>query len=101
MNFSSLDDWLWALGSMAGALIVGVLVYVVLRPVVRRLSRHATVARSVVAQLDKPLRYALPLMTLQVATEGASDNLTHIEGVRQAVSLCLIAAFTWAAMAAV
>ena len=39
MNMPDYDDWLMPLATMLAAAIVGVLVYVVLRPIARRISR--------------------------------------------------------------
>jgi small-conductance mechanosensitive channel len=101
MNFHGFDEWLTPLASALGAVVVGVLVYLVLRPIARRISKHAPVANAVNRQLDKPLRFLFPLIAVQVAFEGAPDDLAHIDGVRQLVTVLLIAAFTSAAIAAV
>ena len=101
MNFHGFDEWLTPLASAFGAAVVGVLVYLVLRPIARRISKHAPVANAVNRQLDKQLRFLLPLIAIQVALEGAPDDLAHIDGVRQLVTVLLIAAFTSAAIAAV
>ena len=101
MNLDSLDDWLWPFATMCGTVVVAILAYVVLRPIARRVTRHAPVATAVNRQIDKPLRYLLPLVALQFALEGAPDNLAHIGGVRETVTVLLIIAFTMAAIAAV
>ena len=101
MNLHDYDAWLTPLVSTLGAAVVGVLVYLVIRPIARRLSRHSPVARAVNQQLDKPLRWLIPLIAMQVALEGAPDELPHVDGVRQLVTVLLIAAFTGAAIAAV
>ena len=101
MNLHDYDDWLTPLAATLGATIVGILVYVVLRPIARRVSRHAPVANAVNKQLDRPLRWLLPLIAIQVSLEGAPDTLPHVDGVRQLVTVLLIAAFTSAAIAAV
>ena len=101
MNLHDYDDWLAPLASALGAILVGVLVYVAVRPIARRLSRHSPVAGAVNRQLDKPLRWLLPLIAVQVTLEGAPDDLPHVDGVRQLVTVLLIAAFTAAAIAAV
>jgi small-conductance mechanosensitive channel len=101
MNLHDYDDWLTPLATAFGAALVGVLVYVAVRPIARRLSRHAPVAGAVNRQLDKPLRWLLPLIAAQVALEGVPDDLPHVDGVRQLVAVLLIAAFTSAAIAAV
>ena len=62
MNLHDYDAWLTPLASTLGAVLVGILAYVVVRPVARRVSRHAPVANAVNRQLDKPLRWLLPLM---------------------------------------
>ena len=54
MNLQPLDAWLWTLASMAGAAIVATLAYVVARPIVRRVTRHATVASAIVGRLAAP-----------------------------------------------
>jgi small-conductance mechanosensitive channel len=95
------DDWLAPLATASVALLLGVLAYVVVRPVARRISRRAPVAAAVNRQLDKPLRWLLPLIAVQIALEGAPDDLPHVGGVRQFVTVLLIAAFTAAAIAAV
>jgi small-conductance mechanosensitive channel len=101
MNLHDYDDWLTPLVSALGALLLGVIAYVIVRPIARRVSRHAPVAAAVNRQLDKPLRWLLPLIAVQIALEGAPDNLPHVDGVRQLVTVLLIAAFTAAAIAAV
>ena len=101
MNLPDYDVWLTPLAGALGATLVGILGYVVLRPIARRISRQAPVATAVNRQLDKPLRWLLPLIAVQVALEGAPDDLPHVDGVRQLVTVALIAAFTAAAIAAV
>ncbi len=101
MNFHGFDDWLTPLASALGAAVVGMLAYLVLRPIARRISKHAPVANAVNRHLDKPLRFLFPLIAVQVALEGAPDDLAHIDGVRQLITVLLIAAFTSAAIAAV
>ena len=101
MDLHGFDEWLTPLATALGATLVGILAYVVVRPIARRISRHAPVADAVNRQLDKPLRLLLPLIAVQVALEGAPDTLPHIDGVRQLVTVVLIAAFTAAAIAAV
>ena len=101
MNLHDYDDWLTPLATALGAILVGVLAYVVVRPIARRVSRHSPVAAAVNRQLDKPLRWLLPLIAAQVALEGVPDNLPHVDGVRQVVAVLLIGAFTSAAIAVV
>ena len=101
INLHDYDDWITPLATALAAALVGVLVYVALRPIARRISRRAPVANAVNQQLDKPLRWLMPLIAIQVALEGAPDNLPHIDGVRQLVTVLLIAAFTYGAIAAV
>ena len=42
MNLHDYDGWLIPLATAFGAAVVGVLVYVVLRPIARRISRRST-----------------------------------------------------------
>ena len=101
MHLHDYDAWLTPLASALVAALVGLLVYLVVRPIARRISRHAPVAQAVNRQLDKPLRWLLPLVAVQIALEGAPDDLPHVDGVRQLVTVLLIASFTGAAIAAV
>jgi hypothetical protein len=101
MNLHDYDAWLAPLATALGAALVGMLAYAIVRPVARRVSRHAPVAGAVNQQLDRPLRFLLPLLAVQVVLEGAPDDLPHVEGVRQLVTVLVIAAFTGAAIAAV
>src|SRR5947209_7535097 len=41
MNLHDFHDWAMPLATTLGAVIVGILAYVVLRPIARRISRHA------------------------------------------------------------
>jgi len=101
MNWNPLNDWIWPAATLLGAVVAAVLVYLVVRPIARRLSRHAPVAAAINRQLDKPLRWLLPLIAVQVALEGLPDELAHIGGVRELVTVLLIGAFTLAVIAAV
>jgi len=101
MNMHTLDDWLVPAGSAIGAVVLAILVYLVVRPVLRRVSRLSPVATAVNRELDKPLRWLLPVMALEIALEGAPDDLLWIEGVRHVVGVLLIVAFTIAAIAVV
>jgi small-conductance mechanosensitive channel len=101
MNMHTLDDWLWPAGTALGAMILAVLAYLVVRPIARRVTRLSPVAAAVNRNLDKPLRWLLPLVALEVTLEGAPDSLAWIEGVRHVAGILLIAAFTAAAIAAV
>jgi len=101
MDLHAFDEWLIPLATALGAALVGVLAYLVVRPIARRISRHAPVADAVNRQLDKPLRFLLPLMAVQIALEGEPDTLAHVDGVRQLVTVLLIGAFTAAAIAVV
>ena len=101
MNMHTLDDWLWPAGTAIGAVVVAILVYLVVRPIARRVTRVSPVAAAVNRQLDKPMRWLLPLIALEVTLEGAPDDLAWIEGVRHVAGVLLIGAFTVAAIAAV
>jgi len=101
MDMHSLDDWLWPAATAIGAVAAALLAYLVLRPIARRVTRLSPVAAAVNRELDRPARWVLPLVALQVALEAAPDGLAHLEGVRHLVSVLLIAAVTAAAIAAV
>ena len=41
MNLHDYDDWLTPLATALGAALAGILAYLILRPIARRISRHA------------------------------------------------------------
>jgi small-conductance mechanosensitive channel len=101
MDMHSLHDWIWVAVTALGAMAAVLLAYVMLRPVARRLLGRSPVATAVNRQLDTPLHWLLPLIALQLSLEGAPDDLFWIGGVRHAVGILVIAAFTSAVIAAV
>ncbi len=101
MNLASLDDWAVPAATILGTVLVAILAYVVVRPIARRVSRHSPVAGAVNRRLDKPLRWLLPMIAIQISVEGVSDDLIGVEGVRHVAAVLLIGAFTMAAIAVV
>lgn len=90
---------------MISAGLIGVLVALIVhrigRPIVFRLSRHSKVLDVVVHRLDRPLQWLLPIMAMQIVWQGLPDDTRAIDSVRHLNGIALIAAFTWAAIAAV
>jgi len=101
LHLGPLDDWLWPVGAALIAAIVALLVFFIARPIVVRLVRNAPVAKAVISQLDRPLRWLLPLVAVQLVLQGVPDETVRVDHVRHFVGILVIAAFTAAAVAAV
>src|SRR4051794_25716224 len=101
MDMHPLHDWIWVAVTALGAMAAVLFAYILLRPVARRLLGRSPVATAVNRQIDSPLHWLLPLIALQLALEGAPDDLFWIGGLRHTVGILVIAAFTWAITAAV
>jgi small-conductance mechanosensitive channel len=101
LHLAPLDDWLWPLGAALVGMLVALLVFYAARPIVVRLVRHAPVARAVVRQLERPLKWLLPLVAVQIVLQGVADETWRVDDVRHFVGVLVIAAFTAAAAAAV
>lgn len=96
-----LDGWLQPLVAALGAIAIALLLFIALRPLVVRLTRHSATMRAIVKRLDRPLRWTLPLIALQVVWENVSDHVDGIERVRHLNSVLLIVALTMTAIAIV
>jgi small-conductance mechanosensitive channel len=101
LKLGPLGDWLLPAAAVLVAAIGALLVFYVARPIVVRLVRHAPVARVVVKQLDRPLKWLLPLVAAQLMLQGVPDETLGIDPVRHFVGILVIAAFTAVAIAAV
>jgi small-conductance mechanosensitive channel len=101
LHLGPLDDWLWPIGAALIAALVALLAFAIARPIVVRLVRGAPVARAVVRRLDRPLKWLLPLIAVQVVLQGVPDETVRIDPARHFVGILVIAAFTAAAIAAV
>jgi small-conductance mechanosensitive channel len=93
--------WAAPLGLAVVAMLATGLVYRVGRKVVARLTRHSPLLAAMRERMDGPLHALLPLVALAVVLDSAPDALPGIEGIRHLVGVLLIAALTWAAIAAV
>ena len=69
--------------------------------VLRRLTRRALALNSVVVAAAPAVRFALPLIALQLIWQGAPDELRFIDGLRHGTAFLLIGALTWLAVRAV
>jgi small-conductance mechanosensitive channel len=101
LHLGPLDDWLWPVGVVLVAALLALLAYSIVRPIVVRIVRHAPVAKAVVRELDRPLKWLLPLLTAQIVLQGVPDETARVDNVRHFVGILVIAAFTLAAVAAV
>ena len=105
-DLASLDaelfhGWLWPVGAALAAVLASLAGYLVARPIVWRLCRHAPVAAVVVRRLDTPLKWLFPLLAVQLVLQGVADETFHIDPVRHFIGVLVIAAFTATAVAAV
>jgi small-conductance mechanosensitive channel len=93
--------WLWPVGAALAAVLAALVGYLFVRPVVWRFCRNSPVAAVVVRQLDRPLKWLLPLLAVQLVLQGVDDGTYHIDAVRHFIGVLVIAAFTATAVAAV
>lgn len=83
------------------AVLAALVVHAVGRAVLLHVVRFSVLLGSVVLRIDRPARFALPVLALQVVWQGAADELRGIEALRHWNGLLLIALLTWLATAAV
>ena len=86
---------------IVATLIAGIAAYVLLRLVVQRTMRDTSALRTVLKRVDTPARLLLPLLALSIVVQHAPLDAAWLAGFVHIVSLAMIAAFTWFAIAAV
>ncbi len=95
--------WVW------GQLLLGALVIVlgalvlhrVLRPLALRLARFSVLLTSVVKRIDRPTRWAMPLMGLLVGAQGVPESVPGIAGIQHWLGVLTILALAWVGVAAI
>jgi small-conductance mechanosensitive channel len=97
------DQYPWTFTAAAAlASVVAALVYHhVVGGLLRRHTRHSLVLNAVLVAVEKPAGAALPLAALQVVWQIAPAGLAHIQQVRHANGVLLIAALCWVAISVV
>lgn len=100
-DFTAQPSWLATAIAALVAVLAASIVHRVGAAVLRRASAGAPVVHSVVLACARPAALALPLFALQAVWQAVPDELRFIASVRHFNGLLLIAAMTWAAMAAI
>ena len=95
------SPWFAPLTTAIVAVVLALLVQRLGRTLLRRLFRGRNLLGSVLAQIDRPSRWVLPLLAVQFVWQGASDDLIGLPRLEHWSGVLLIAALTWLAIAAV
>jgi len=102
--FQTLQDnppWIATLIAALLAALGALLAHFIVRPVLRRMTRHAVIVHRILETVQRPAAFLWPLLAMQVVWEAAPDFLIHIGPVRQWNGVLLIIATTAFAMAAI
>ena len=89
------DLWIQPAGVALAAVLAALLAYLVLRPVMHRLSRFSTVLTSVVRAGERPMLFVMPLAALLVVWALTPDDIPGAGSVQHATGVLAIAALTW------
>jgi small-conductance mechanosensitive channel len=95
-----LDGWLQPLLAALGAALAALIGHRIGRMVVLRLTRFSVLLDSIARKCDKPARWVLPLVAIEMVWHASPDELPLINPARHYTGLLLIAAITWLGMAA-
>ena len=93
--------WMLTLITALVAALGAVVVHVVARAVLRRMTKHALVFRTMLDHTERAGALVLPLLAMQVVWGSAPDNLPWIGIVRHVNGLLLLASATWLAIGAI
>jgi len=94
---SLVDLWARPAAIAFAAILFALLAQVLLRPVMRRLSRFSTVLSTMVTAGERPMLFVMPLAALLVIWALAPADLPGIGSVQHATGVLAIAALTWLA----
>jgi small-conductance mechanosensitive channel len=83
------------------AVIAALVVHRIGGAILRRAARGSPVLLAIVKSAERAAGAALPLLALQLVWQAAPNTLAHIDSVRHANGVLLIAALTWLAMSVV
>ena len=89
--------WIQPAGIALAAVLAALLAYLLLRPVVHRLSRFSTVLSTVVRAAERPMFFVMPLAALLVVWALTPDDIPGAGSVQHATGVLAIAALTWLA----
>ncbi|UXH80543.1 mechanosensitive ion channel family protein [Roseateles amylovorans] len=98
-----LDLMLWG-QLLLGALIIvlGALVlHRLLRPLALRLARFSVLLTAVVKRIDRPTRWAMPLIGLLIAAQGIPETVPGNAGLQHLLGVLTILAVAWVGMSAI
>lgn len=95
------NPWLATAGVGAFAAIAAMVFHHVIGALMRRHSERTPILHAILTEVEKPAGTALPLLALQMVWQAAPDKLDHIQLVRHANGVLLIAAVTWLATSAI
>jgi small-conductance mechanosensitive channel len=91
------DLWIQPAGVALAAVLAALLAYLLLRPVMIRLSRFSTVLSTVVRAGERPMLFVMPLAALHVVWALTPDDIPGAGSVQHATGVLAIAALTWRA----
>lgn len=83
---------------LVGAIVLGLLVHALLKLVVQRALPSTSLVRVIVHRIDAPARVLLPLLAVSAVFSHAQLDAAWLGGIVHALSLALIATFTWLAL---
>lgn len=94
-------EWLWAIGEIAAAAAVGLLVHWLVFTLLLRGAKRAgvEVTREVIRRLRRPLRLTFPLLAIQVVMPAVALPEGQKQLIHHLVSLALVASVVWLAVA--
>ena len=95
--FPIIDLWARPAAIAFAAILVALLAHLLLRPVMRRLSRFSTVLSTMVRAGEQPMLFVMPLAALLVVWALTPDDLPGVGSVQHATGVLAIAALTWLA----
>lgn len=92
------EVWLWPCGTLAGAVVVALIVHQLIFSVAKRAAGRAgsVVYNSLVRRAEGPTRWVFPLIAIILALPALPVRWELVQALRQAVGLGAIAAIAWA-----
>lgn len=90
----------WLVGAVI-IVIAALLLHRLLRPLAQRLARFSVVATAVVARIDRPSRWALPLVGLLIASQGLPEGTAGLQGLQHLLGILTILVLAWLGVSAI
>lgn len=99
----ALDITLWGQWLVGAVIIViaALLLHRLLRPLALRLARFSVVATSVVRRIDRPSRWAMPVIGLLIAAQGVPEGTAGLEGLQHLLGILTIVVVAWLGVSAI